>query len=101
MLGYTQVSWDNKSGKEKQPSSSKRHWGDLTHSESVAAVALGYTGARWDKGGKKDESASAEKYWAELDACQPATPGNGLVMCAPNISDLCVHTPFKPELGMA
>ena len=101
VLGYTQVSWDNKSGKEKQPSSSKKHWGDLTHSERVAAVALGYTGARWDKGGKKDEPASAEKYWAELNACQPATqpPGKGLVMCACILSfmsnSMCEHRAYQ------
>ena len=69
VLGYTQVSWDNASGKEKQPSSAKKHWAKLSHIERVAAVVLGYTGSMWDKGGKKYQPVSASKYWAGLTSC--------------------------------
>ena len=69
MLGHTQTSWDNKSGREQQPSSSEKYWTQLTTREKAAASALGYTQWKWDKGGKKDEPASANKYWAELTAC--------------------------------
>ena len=52
ILGYTQVSWDNESGKEQQPSSAKKRWTQLTFQERAAAAVLGYTGSMWDKGGK-------------------------------------------------
>ena len=67
VLGYTQSSWD--SGKEKQPASAKKYWGELTSTERVAAVFLGYNEKVWDKGGKKHRPASAKKYWAQLTAC--------------------------------
>ena len=69
MLGYTQVLWDNKSGKEKKPASADKYWSKLTDQEKAAAVVLGYTGSSWDKGGKKYQPASASKYWTELTSC--------------------------------
>ena len=69
VLGYTQASWDNKSGKEQQPSSSQKYWTQLTARERAAALALGYTQWKWDKGDKEHEPASANKDWAELTAC--------------------------------
>ena len=69
VLGYTKASWDNKSGKEQQPSSSEKYWTQLTARERAAASALGYTQWKWDKGGKKHKPASANKDWAELTAC--------------------------------
>ena len=69
VLGYTQASWDNKSGKELQPSSSEKYWSQLTARERAAASALGYTEWQWDNGDEKDEPASADKYWADLTAC--------------------------------
>ena len=69
VLGYTQASWDNKSGREKQPSSSKKYWNQLTMRERAAAAALGYTEWKWDKGDKSDEPASANKHWTALTAC--------------------------------
>ena len=66
VLGYTQASWDNKSGKEKQPSSSKKYWNELTARERAAALNLGYTQWMWDGG---DVPASVNKNWAELTAC--------------------------------
>ena len=42
LLGYTQVSWDNASGKEAQPASASKKWGDLTAQEKSAATVLGY-----------------------------------------------------------
>ena len=67
VLGYTQVIWDNESGKEKQPASAKKYWAQLTDAEKAAAVVLGYTGGTWDGKGGKPESAN--KYWAELTSC--------------------------------
>ena len=66
VLGYTQASWDNESGREQQPSSSEKYWVQLTARERAAAAALGYTQWSWDKG---DKPASANKNWAELIVC--------------------------------
>ena len=69
-LGYTQVSWDNLSGKEKQPSSIDKHWSELTDKEKAAAVVLGYSATSWDdESGSEPQPASADKHWAELTAC--------------------------------
>ena len=95
LLGYTQVSWDNKSGKETQPSSSKKYWDQLTDQERAVAMLLGYTGVNWDKEAKKHQPVSAKKYWAELISCgenlaiavtQPATNMNYICMfvCLPD-----------------
>ena len=70
ILGYTQVSWDNKSGKEQQPVSADKAWAALTQHERSAAMVLGYTRATWDnKSGSESQPASADKHWAELTAC--------------------------------
>ena len=70
VLGYTQASWNNLSGKEPQPSSSNKYWSKLRHSERVAAVVLGYTGKVWDnESGSEPQPASADKLWNELSPC--------------------------------
>ena len=70
MLGYTEVTWDNGSGKEPQPFSSGKTWGALTEQEKEAAVILGYTEIIWDnKSGSESEPVSALKYWSELTIC--------------------------------
>ena len=70
VLGYTQVSWENLSGNEPQPSSHKKSWSELRHSERVAAVLLGYTGKVWDnESGSEPQPASADKQWSELSPC--------------------------------
>ena len=70
ILGYTQVSWDNESGKEQQPVSADKAWAALTQHERSAAMVLGYTRATWDnKSGSESQPASADKHWAELTAC--------------------------------
>ena len=70
VLGYTQVSWENLSGNEPQPSSHKKSWSELRHSERVAAVLLGYTGKVWDnESGSEPQPASADKPWSELSPC--------------------------------
>ena len=75
MLGYTQVSWDNKSGKEKQPASADKAWAELTRSERAAVMVLGYTATTWDnESGSEPKPASAKKYWAELRACGEILP---------------------------
>ena len=70
LLGYSQRSWDNISGKEKQPSSGYKYWSKLTVQEKKAAMILGYTAKTWDNSsGKEKQPASANKYWAKLSAC--------------------------------
>ena len=70
VLGYTQVSWENLSGNEPQPSSHKKSWSELRHSERVAAVLLGYTGKVWDnESGSEPQPASAKKQWSQLSPC--------------------------------
>ena len=70
MLGYTQASWDNLSGKEQQPLSSIKFWASLSANEKAAAVMLGYTQVSWDNdSGLEPQPASAVKNWAELTAC--------------------------------
>ena len=49
LLGYTQASWDNLSGKHKQPESSTKKWAQLTTSEKAAYTVLGYTETNWSK----------------------------------------------------
>lgn len=63
MLGYTQVSWDDESGRELQPPSSEKYWAQLTDKERAAATVLGYTKAIWN------QPASVDKYWNELTSC--------------------------------
>ena len=70
MLGYTQVSWDNESGEEKQPASADKYWANLTDSEKAAARVLGYTEKAWDdESGSEAQPASAIKHWDELTSC--------------------------------
>ena len=61
MLGYTQASWDNDSKQEKQPASSEKYWGQLTHDERAAAAVLGYSELTWDK-----LPAAMRQRWIEL-----------------------------------
>ena len=69
-LGYTQVSWDNLSGKEQQPFSSIKSWAALVATEKAAAVLLGYNQRTWDNdSGSEPRPASAFKSWSELAAC--------------------------------
>ena len=69
-LGYTQVSWDNLSGKEQQPLSSIKSWVALVATEKRAAMLLGYNQRTWDNdSGSEPRPASAFKSWSELAAC--------------------------------
>ena len=70
MLGYTEVSWNDLSGKEEQPWSSIKYWASLTANEKAAAAVLGYTQVSWDNdSGSVTQPASAVKTWALLIAC--------------------------------
>ena len=70
VLGYTEVSWDNFSGKEPQPSSADKYWAQLTDKEKAAARVLGYTGKIWDnESGAETQPTSASNYWADLRVC--------------------------------
>merc|ERR1712032_1046266 len=76
LLGYMQTTWDNLSGKQKQPSSADKYWAQLTSREKAAAGVLGYIAKVWDNSsGKEKQPASASKYWAKLSAC--GKPGHG------------------------
>ena len=62
--------WDNASGKEPQPSSSRKAWAALTEQEKEAAVVLGYTEIIWNNdSGSESQPASANKHWIELTVC--------------------------------
>ena len=76
-LGYTKLSWENKSGKEKQPSSADKGWDELTDREKAAAARLGYTGKMWDN---EEVPPAMEKEWDEL------TSGGMATTCQPFIS---------------
>ena len=70
VLGYTQVSWDNLSGEEKQPVSSDKYWTGLTQHQQAAAIVLGYTKTTWDNmSGSEPQPTSAYKGWSELTSC--------------------------------
>ena len=69
-LGFSQLSWDNKSGKEKQPASFDKYFKTLTHKERLAAVVLGYTGTNWDNdSGSELQPISRDMSWSKLEAC--------------------------------
>ena len=69
-MGYTQVSWDNDSGQERQPISATKSWAALTNDEKQAAVLLGYTQQSWDnESGLEQQPHSSFKSWRELTAC--------------------------------
>ena len=70
-MGYTQVSWDNESGKEPQPASISKKWTDLTGIEKTAAVVLGYSQLSWDD----PWPAAYNKNFAELTAAEQTAAG--------------------------
>ena len=70
VLGYTQVTWDNLSGKERVPWSSIKSWAQLSDNEKEAATLLGYNERSWDNvSGSERPPASVDKGFAELTAC--------------------------------
>ena len=73
VLGYTQASWDNLSGEEKQPWSASKAWHELSTNQKAAALLLGYTQITWEnESGSEPQPVSATKSWAELTACGSA-----------------------------
>ena len=69
-LGYTQVSWNNLSGRVRQPLSSLKSWNELNANEKAGAKLLGYTEQSWDnESGDQPQPASGDKFWNELTAC--------------------------------
>ena len=70
MLGYTQKSWDNLSGREQLPWAFIKRWSSLTANEKEAAEFLGWTEVTWDDdSGLELPPVSSYKYWIELSAC--------------------------------
>ena len=61
LLGYTQVSWDNASGKEAQPASASTKWTALTAQERLAATVLRYTEQTW-----RAVSVTKKTPWSDL-----------------------------------
>ena len=69
-MGYTQVTWDNLSGKERAPWSSAKSWAQLSANEKEAAALLGYTQQSWDnESGSEQQPHSSFKSWRELTKC--------------------------------
>ena len=69
-LGYTQVSWDDVSGNENQPSVGSKSWSQLTAQEKALLTFLGYTAKAWDNvSGEEKQPASWEKPWSDLSVC--------------------------------
>ena len=92
-LGYTQVSWNNLSGRVRQPLSSLKSWKALTANEKVGAKLLGYKRQSWDnESGDQPQPASTNKFWHELTACgegeHPSIPQSRLRMLVPAPSPL-------------
>ena len=76
-MGYTQVTWDDASGQETEPSSADKAWDELTTEEKSAAADLGFTGKTWDnESGKEKQPASEYKTWAELNVCGKFVPSS-------------------------
>lgn len=71
LLGYTQVSWDNLSGEEKQPDSMDMDWEELSERERTALDVLGYTRKKWED---EEEPASMTKGWANLTSSGDTHP---------------------------
>ena len=70
MLGFTQLSWDNLSGKETQPWSWSKYWIEMSVNEQAAIVLLGYTQRTWDNdSGLEPQPDSYLKSWSELTKC--------------------------------
>ena len=61
LLGYTQVSWDDASGKEAQPASASKKWPDLITAEKSSATVLGYTEQTW-----RTVSVTKKTPWSDL-----------------------------------
>ena len=70
VLGYTEASWENLSGQERQPWSYGKPWIRLTDIERIGAALLGFTEKSWDnKSGLEPQPISYSKSWSELTVC--------------------------------
>ena len=69
-LGYTQITWDDESQNEKQPSHTDNSWSDMTVKEKALLKILGYTAKTWDNvSGKEEQPAAASTIWDDLSVC--------------------------------
>ena len=66
VLGHTQISWDNDSGRERQPASEDRDWSQLTDRQMAAALVLGYNQGMWDGLITAPQPDTANMGWSEL-----------------------------------
>ena len=66
VLGFTQASWDNASGLEKQPPSTLKKWDQLTFQQRAAAAVLGYSELIWNRVDEIELPAAMAKRWVEL-----------------------------------
>ena len=70
-FGYSERSWDNESGEEKQPHAASTLWDKLKTKKKVALKVLGYTRASWDS----QKPPSYYAYWEELTEDERAAAG--------------------------
>ena len=69
-MGYTQITWDNESGNENEPSIVDKSWSEMTAQEKAALTVLGFTAKIWDNySGREEPPASWEKSWTRLSVC--------------------------------
>ena len=69
-MGYTQITWDNLSGNEHEPSIVDKYWSEMTAQEKAALTVLGFTAKIWDNySGREEPPASWEKSWTRLSVC--------------------------------
>ena len=70
VLGYTKASWDNLSGRVRQPLSAFKPWVALTDNERLAAGLLGYTEISWDNDSDNEpQPAVNNKLWIQMTTC--------------------------------
>ena len=97
-LGYSQRTWDNESGSERQPSTENKSWDELTGNEQTAAGVLGYNRRSWD-GPQPD---SVYKSWSELTSCGEHSPILTLLTPTPTpILTLALTRVFHPPILLA
>ena len=87
LLGFTQVSWDDLSGQEPQPSSWSKYWDELSANEREAVRLLGYNQKVWDNdSGLEPQPIAFFKSWDELTKC-----GEGEDVSIPHVSPIFAH----------
>ena len=96
VLGYTEVSWDDLSGKTRQPWIASKSWRAFTDNEKIAAGLLGYNQTTWDNdSGSEPQPASAYKFWADLTTC---TDSKDMFAHDVYLYSCCLHSSLRSML---